>query len=38
MEEAYGMWQTTKGVWISATKECTLVFDIEGTDSNERGD
>lgn len=34
-----GMAQTTKGIWVARNSEKdVLVFDIEGTDSRERGD
>ena len=40
MDEAeVGRGQTTKGIWMAANREAKiLVFDIEGTDSKERGD
>ena len=39
MDEDMGRSQTTQGIWMATddTKKI-LVFDIEGTDSNERGD
>jgi len=38
-EEEVGRGQTTKGVWMAPNREGKiLVFDIEGTDSKERGD
>jgi hypothetical protein len=38
-EEEVGRGQTTKGVWMAPNSEGNiLVFDIEGTDSNERGE
>lgn len=43
MDDQRGRQQTTKGIWMShsiheAGKNLNLVFDIEGTDSKERGD
>lgn len=38
-QESSGMQQTTKGVWVSVNQSKNIiVFDIEGTDSSERGD
>lgn len=37
-QETSGMQQTTKGVWVSTNDQRNIiVFDIEGTDSSERG-
>jgi len=41
MDNQMGRQQTTKGIWMAHTKDAhnlNLVFDIEGTDSKERGD
>jgi len=39
MDDGGGRQQTTKGVWMSASEDRKiLIFDIEGTDSKERGD
>eukprot|EP00126_Sphaerothecum_destruens_P002183 Sdes_comp15629_c0_seq1m4621 len=39
MNEELGRQQTTQGVWLSkATESNTLVLDVEGTDSKERGE
>lgn len=39
MDDDYGRQQTTKGVWMSCNDgKNILVFDIEGTDSKERGE
>jgi hypothetical protein len=39
MNKEEGQSQTTKGVWMAPNREGNiLVFDIEGTDSKERGD
>lgn len=40
MEAQKGRQQTTKGVWmgLSRTQSTLLIFDVEGTDSRERGD
>ena len=39
MDDDYGRQQTTKGIWMSCNVEKNvLVFDIEGTDSKERGE
>lgn len=40
MDKVKGRAQTTKGIWMSATTDenPTLIFDIEGTDSKERGE
>ena len=39
MSSDVGRAQTTKGIWISLSKEYnTIIFDVEGTDSKERGD
>ena len=39
MSQDVGRAQTTKGIWISLSKEYnTIIFDVEGTDSKERGD
>ena len=39
MDQKKGRQQTTKGIWTSiAQTEPILIFDIEGTDSKERGD
>jgi hypothetical protein len=39
MSKEDGQSQTTKGVWMAANREGNiLVFDIEGTDSKERGE
>ena len=39
MDQEMGQQQTTQGVWMSHDAEKNiLVFDIEGTDSKERGD
>ena len=43
MDDQRGRQQTTKGIWMSQNvnengKNLNLVFDIEGTDSKERGD
>jgi hypothetical protein len=39
MDGDEGRTQTTKGVWMAVNSDSNiLVFDIEGTDSKERGD
>ena len=39
MDQQKGRQQTTKGIWLSTNQEKSiLVFDIEGTDSKERGE
>jgi hypothetical protein len=39
MDQSLGRNQTTKGVWMSKNPEGSiLIFDIEGTDSKERGE
>ena len=39
MDETLGRQQTTKGIWMNRNTEGNLlVFDIEGTDSKERGE
>ena len=39
MDQDMGRSQTTKGIWMAHNKEGSiLVFDIEGTDSKERGE
>jgi hypothetical protein len=44
MEASEGRTQTTQGVWMGRAKalsekeETILVFDVEGTDSRERGE
>ena len=41
MEEEEGRSQTTKGLWMAAAPNDAgniLVFDVEGTDSQERGE
>ena len=39
MSEEKGRAQTTKGIWIGINKEYkVIIFDVEGTDSKERGD
>jgi hypothetical protein len=39
MDGDEGRTQTTKGVWMAVNADSNiLVFDIEGTDSKERGD
>ena len=39
MSDEIGRAQTTKGIWIAVNKEFnTIIFDVEGTDSKERGD
>ena len=39
MDSSKGRGQTTKGIWMSTNYEGRiLIFDIEGTDSKERGD
>ena len=39
MSDDIGRAQTTKGIWLAINKEYnTLIFDVEGTDSKERGD
>jgi hypothetical protein len=44
MESSVGRQQTTQGVWMGQSKsksekeESILVFDVEGTDSRERGE
>ena len=39
MSDDIGRAQTTKGIWIALNKEYnTIIFDVEGTDSKERGD
>ena len=39
MDETQGRQQTTKGIWLNRNKAGNLlVFDIEGTDSKERGE
>ena len=39
MDETQGRQQTTKGIWLNRNRDGNiLVFDIEGTDSKERGD
>ncbi len=39
MDSAHGRTQTTKGIWMAINQDSNvLVFDIEGTDSKERGE
>ena len=39
MSDDIGRAQTTKGIWLAINKEFnTIIFDVEGTDSKERGD
>ena len=39
MSDDIGRAQTTKGIWIALNKEYNaIIFDVEGTDSKERGD
>lgn len=39
MEDSYARSQTTKGIWMSCSEDKkVLIYDIEGTDSQERGD
>jgi protein SEY1 len=39
MDEGHGREQTTKGIWMARNDDNNiLVFDIEGTDSKERGE
>ena len=39
MSDEIGRAQTTKGIWLAINKEFnTLIIDVEGTDSKERGD
>ena len=39
MSDEKGRAQTTKGIWIGINKEFkVIIFDVEGTDSKERGD
>jgi len=39
MDDENGRNQTTKGIWVSVNEEKNiLIFDIEGTDSKERGE
>jgi hypothetical protein len=39
MSDEIGRAQTTKGIWLAINKEYnTLILDVEGTDSKERGD
>ena len=38
MNMASGRSQTTKGLWLSLSKNDTLVMDVEGTDGRERGE
>ena len=39
MSDDIGRAQTTKGIWLAVNKEYnTIIFDVEGTDSKERGD
>lgn len=39
MDQSKGRGQTTKGVWMAKNNDGSiLVFDIEGTDSKERGE
>ena len=39
MSDDIGRAQTTKGIWLAINKEFnTLIIDVEGTDSKERGD
>jgi hypothetical protein len=39
MDENGARSQTTKGIWMSLTDQTNLlIFDIEGTDSKERGE
>ena len=39
MSDDVGRAQTTKGIWLAINKEFkTIIFDVEGTDSKERGD
>ena len=39
MSDDKGRAQTTKGIWLGVNKEFkTILFDVEGTDSKERGD
>ena len=39
MNDEHGPQQTTKGIWLNRSNDGKiLVFDIEGTDSKERGE
>lgn len=39
LDSQMGRMQTTKGIWMAKNKEGSiLIFDIEGTDSKERGE
>ena len=39
MDAMNGRSQTTRGVWLSYNEQMNLlIFDLEGTDSKERGD
>ena len=39
MSDDIGRAQTTKGIWLAVNKEFnTIILDVEGTDSKERGD
>jgi hypothetical protein len=39
MDSDHGRTQTTKGIWMAINADSNiLVFDIEGTDSKERGE
>jgi hypothetical protein len=39
MDSTQGRGQTTKGIWMARNPEgSVLIFDIEGTDSRERGE
>ena len=39
MDDSTGRQQTTKGIWMTHNEEKnTLILDIEGTDSKERGE
>lgn len=39
LDSQRGRMQTTKGIWMAKNKDgSVLVFDIEGTDSKERGE
>jgi protein SEY1 len=39
MDGDHGRTQTTKGIWMAVNADSNiLVFDIEGTDSKERGE
>ena len=39
MDDDHGRTQTTKGIWMSCSEDKkVMIFDIEGTDSKERGE